>query len=228
MSDLDGLRRQLTALVEVAATRQAEERTTRAKEMQQFDTRHGRFEQVAGAWTSEFVTPRLRALADALPGHGEVEPVRGGRGARVTFGWSEEFPIAASLTVSIVPDVTCEHACVLVEPRLIPMLAGHPSAASQQFDIESAEPPTLGRFLDQEMLAFAGHHLRVREAGSLYQRHALVTDPVCGMTIRPSDAVETYDHDGRHYHFCSASCAVRFRQDPEGCLRASQAIRGGV
>jgi P-type Cu+ transporter len=48
------------------------------------------------------------------------------------------------------------------------------------------------------------------------------TDPVCGMTIAPEDAVATVDHDGRTYHFCAAECARRFRADPGAYLAPSR------
>jgi P-type Cu+ transporter len=48
---------------------------------------------------------------------------------------------------------------------------------------------------------------------------APVTDPVCGMTIAPEDAVATVDHGGRTHHFCAEVCARRFREDPEAFLR---------
>jgi Cu+-exporting ATPase len=41
-----------------------------------------------------------------------------------------------------------------------------------------------------------------------------VTDPVCGMTISPADAVGTVEHGGKLYHFCSDSCIERFRANP--------------
>jgi Cu+-exporting ATPase len=41
-----------------------------------------------------------------------------------------------------------------------------------------------------------------------------VTDPVCGMQIRPEQAVASEEHDGRTFFFCSAGCHERFRADP--------------
>ena len=41
-----------------------------------------------------------------------------------------------------------------------------------------------------------------------------VTDPVCGMEIRPEDAVASEEHEGRTFHFCSPGCHDTFRQDP--------------
>ena len=43
---------------------------------------------------------------------------------------------------------------------------------------------------------------------------ARVLDPVCGMEIDPADAVGTVTHGGRTWHFCSASCLRRFRENP--------------
>ncbi|PYQ54437.1 MAG: copper-transporting ATPase [Acidobacteria bacterium] len=48
-----------------------------------------------------------------------------------------------------------------------------------------------------------------------------VTDPVCGMTIAPEDAVATVTHEGRTYHFCATACERRFREDPEAFVHPS-------
>ncbi|MGH8866621.1 MAG: XdhC family protein [Actinomycetes bacterium] len=41
-----------------------------------------------------------------------------------------------------------------------------------------------------------------------------LSDPVCGMTVRPEDAVAVLSHDGVSYGFCSAGCRTRFTADP--------------
>lgn len=41
-----------------------------------------------------------------------------------------------------------------------------------------------------------------------------VTDPVCGMQIRPQDAVAREEHDGHTFYFCSAGCHDTFLKDP--------------
>ncbi len=46
----------------------------------------------------------------------------------------------------------------------------------------------------------------------------LVTDPVCQMRIKPSEAVATAEHDGTTYYFCSQDCADSFRESPEDYL----------
>lgn len=47
----------------------------------------------------------------------------------------------------------------------------------------------------------------------------LALDPVCGMTIDPSNAAGSYEYQGKTYYFCSTHCVHRFREDPEKFLR---------
>ena len=41
-----------------------------------------------------------------------------------------------------------------------------------------------------------------------------VKDPVCGMEIRPEDAVAMEVHGGQMFHFCSDACHKGFVNDP--------------
>jgi Cu+-exporting ATPase len=43
----------------------------------------------------------------------------------------------------------------------------------------------------------------------------VVTDPVCQMKIKPSEAVASIEHEGTTYYFCSQDCADSFRESPE-------------
>jgi len=43
-------------------------------------------------------------------------------------------------------------------------------------------------------------------------------DPVCGMTLQPGKEVDSQEHGGRTYLFCSDKCAAKFRADPERYL----------
>jgi P-type Cu+ transporter len=42
-----------------------------------------------------------------------------------------------------------------------------------------------------------------------------VKDPVCSMTIDPTDAVGYEDYQGQRYYFCAETCQKAFQQDPE-------------
>jgi len=45
-------------------------------------------------------------------------------------------------------------------------------------------------------------------------------DPVCGMTVDPARAKGQYEHQGKTYYFCAASCRARFIADPARYLAA--------
>jgi YHS domain-containing protein len=47
------------------------------------------------------------------------------------------------------------------------------------------------------------------------EQNETVTDPVCSMKIKASEAVATVEHDGQTYYFCSEDCAESFRESPE-------------
>jgi Cu+-exporting ATPase len=43
----------------------------------------------------------------------------------------------------------------------------------------------------------------------------MAKDPVCGMEIRPDQAVGQSQHAGQTYYFCSNGCKQRFDQNPQ-------------
>jgi Cu+-exporting ATPase len=42
-----------------------------------------------------------------------------------------------------------------------------------------------------------------------------VTDPVCGMTIKSTEAAAEIKHEGKTYFFCSTHCRDEFKQAPQ-------------
>ena len=55
-------------------------------------------------------------------------------------------------------------------------------------------------------------------------------DPVCGMTVDPSNARFALEHDGERYAFCSAGCRTKFEADPDRFLekRAPSEAQAGA
>jgi Cu+-exporting ATPase len=49
----------------------------------------------------------------------------------------------------------------------------------------------------------------------------LERDLVCGMNVNPATAKHLYDHAGKKYYFCCASCAEKFKTDPDKYLSGS-------
>jgi YHS domain-containing protein len=48
------------------------------------------------------------------------------------------------------------------------------------------------------------------------------TDPVCGMTVKKSEAKATFDFKGTTYYFCSSGCKESFAKDPEKYLAKAE------
>ena len=51
-------------------------------------------------------------------------------------------------------------------------------------------------------------------------------DVVCGMSVDPKRAPANAEHAGKTYYFCCASCAAKFRVDPEKYLHAKPTVPG--
>jgi len=52
-----------------------------------------------------------------------------------------------------------------------------------------------------------------------HQTHKeIIIDPVCGMTIESSAVAESFEYHSQQYHFCSSSCASKFKDDPQRYL----------
>ena len=47
-----------------------------------------------------------------------------------------------------------------------------------------------------------------------------VVDPVCGMSAKKSSDYIPYEYEGVEYYFCSEGCLEKFKDDPEGHLKA--------
>jgi Cu+-exporting ATPase len=47
----------------------------------------------------------------------------------------------------------------------------------------------------------------------------MVIDPVCGMSVDPTNSVFHADYKGKTYYFCSADCKAQFQAQPERYLK---------
>jgi len=59
---------------------------------------------------------------------------------------------------------------------------------------------------------------------ALLNARARELDPVCGMTVDPTDAAAREEYKGIPYFFCSDSCRGKFRTDPEAYLTGSKPV----
>jgi P-type Cu+ transporter len=69
------------------------------------------------------------------------------------------------------------------------------------------------KFLEQQAHTPAGH--QHHSSG----REVIVTDPVCGMQVRPDTAAAKHEHGDQTFYFCSHHCLAKFKEDPEKFLK---------
>lgn len=94
-----------------------------------------------------------------------------------------------------------------------------------QFLITEAVRAAAGRVPDAEFTSLPARTLKgipelvglmdVRPVGGSRTADRLVTDPVCGMQLSPSDVVTVTHWQGTSYYFCSQECADAFANSPE-------------
>ena len=53
-------------------------------------------------------------------------------------------------------------------------------------------------------------------------------DPVCGMNVNPATAKHLYQHNGKNFYFCCASCVEKFKAEPAKYLEAKPQPSGLV
>jgi len=79
--------------------------------------------------------------------------------------------------------------------------------------LQSAGQPNVG--------ASRQHDFRAMTPLPIVGATPVAKDPVCGMTVPPSQAAARLEHGGNTYYFCSTGCAGRFKSDPPAFLKAS-------
>jgi Cu+-exporting ATPase len=56
----------------------------------------------------------------------------------------------------------------------------------------------------------------------------MVRDPVCGMEIKPEEAIATRKLDGKEFYFCSESCIKKFDANPHQYIQNSSRPAGSA
>ena len=60
----------------------------------------------------------------------------------------------------------------------------------------------------------------------------MVTDPVCGMTMKVTETKASLMYEGGYYYFCSVGCMAEFQRHPEDYAEElsaeEEAVKGDV
>lgn len=119
------------------------------------------------------------------------------------------------------------------EPTVI--LADEPTA-----NLDSSHGRDIGRLLrqlasdDGVSIVIVSHDERLREIahralwladGQISTLDAMVTDPVCAMTVQPGDTTPHHQHGDITYWFCTPSCRDEFARNPDRFLAPLHDLR---
>jgi Cu+-exporting ATPase len=64
--------------------------------------------------------------------------------------------------------------------------------------------------------------------GGEMERQRSAIDPVCGMSVDPTNSEHRSVHDGETYYFCSEGCKEGFDKDPGKYVGAAKTGRGSA
>jgi P-type Cu+ transporter len=105
-----------------------------------------------------------------------------------------------------VKDPVCGMAVDPAQPR------GKAEHAGQTYYFCS--PGCMHKFVSSPAKYLAADHIATESAPQCSVSTKFNKDPVCGMTVDPSRAASTVEHEGKLYHFCCRGCAEKFKADP--------------
>ncbi len=105
-----------------------------------------------------------------------------------------------------VKDPVCGMAVDPAQPR------GKAEHAGQTYYFCS--PGCMHKFMSSPAKYLAADHIATESAPQSSVSTKFNRDPVCGMTVDPSRAASTVEHEGKLYHFCCRGCAEKFKADP--------------
>lgn len=214
------LEQRLEALLEESRRRRRSRAEGRLLEMLDMEEHLRLYDRVQRDCMKQVVLPRLESLIRVL-GNGSPPEIREKCDRiTVTFYSTKKFPIGADVSVFLAHDPGIENLLVLWKVSIIPILIDYEREASVTSSLAAPDWKALGAFLDERVVRFMSHYLRIHEPDSPYLLIEKVTDPVCGMTIPRTEAAACVDHNNTPYHFCIEACRDLFLKDPDRYVTA--------
>lgn len=179
------------------------------------------FERVAEVVHSAIVRPRCEELARRFA-EVTVEHLAtpGGMYTLCVFHPTDRFPATAVLCVGIALDEDRAKSVLSCSVEFTPALVEYEPADTIAVPLEATPWDDLATWLEAKLLRFVESYLLV-ERHPAYQQDNVHIDPVCGMTVPASVAIETVVYNERTFYFCASSCRERFMGSPELFLKGA-------
>ena len=212
MQKLEEFTKELRARVTAAADAPRWPASDVERYMASFRPRREQFGETARALIATVVRPRLEALARLFPTAritADEQPCR----CSCWFPTSDRFPVTAKVEFAIEHDESVEHLYVRCEVYLMPVFFQFQPHDKLTAPLEQVDEERVSEWVEKRIFEFLATYLR-HDRGADDLDEDLVTDPVCGMRLRRSDAREQADYRGHAYFFCSQECREKFEGKP--------------
>jgi YHS domain-containing protein len=198
----------------IAAAAKAPNWTSAIREgyMGEMGKRLQRYDEVARHMIADLVRPRMLRLAshfstarsDRMP-HSDHSVL--------WFGYCERFPANVKLEFTTEHDERVEHLCVRYELAIAPSFLKFKAHDNLTLPLEAIDDDAITQWVERRMLEFVETYLQI-DRGSTESDEEVVTDPVCAMRFKRTDATAQANYRGHSYFFCSEDCHRRFAADP--------------
>jgi YHS domain-containing protein len=225
MTPIDDLSVAIDDLLMSTIARRKSALCERQDAMRIYEDRRAKFDAKVLSWMRDTVLPRLQILSGKFRHANPAELSENALRAAIHLPRTDEFPVDARINVQVVHDVGFEWARLIFEASIIPILMDYDHEGGLDLDVLGDDTSAVAGFIEDRILRFVADYLRVLDPESFYQKNLLVTDPVCGMTFRRTEAAAMEEFEGRMYHLCTPRCRERFVADPTHYVQMAHTLR---
>ncbi|HEX5104288.1 MAG TPA: YHS domain-containing protein [Pirellulaceae bacterium] len=213
MSDLQTFRRELKARTAAAGKAPSWRSADFDHYMADLQPRRTFFDDTAGTLIAVEIRPRLEALVEQFPG---ARIMREGQAYRCAcwFAQSDRFPVTAKLEFDVEHDKSLQHLYVCSEICLMPVFWNFQPHDKLTLRLDEVDQQRVADWIEQRIFEFLDVYL-LHDRGTDDLEEDIVSDPVCGMRLRRSEAREAAEYRGHAYFFCASDCREKFQANPE-------------
>lgn len=213
MQDLSEFSKLIEERIAEAKKQPAWEPSTHDRYMSGMGARHEQFRQLAARLIETVIRPRVQVLAGHFRNAQVTSPEQAMHCA-CWFGYAERFPANVKLELVVDHDDRIETFIVRYEMSVIPAFIKYEPHDMLRVAIDAVDEGTVAQWVESKVLDFLSDYLRLDRGQTDFDDETVV-DPVCGMRIARSAAVEHSQYAGHPYHFCSVECRKRFEANPK-------------
>lgn len=179
--------------------------------MAKVSTRRRRFEQLAKQLCDDVIQPRIEGLAGYFPNTSLLDS-DSDRHRTIRFEYCDRFPASTRVAFAVEHDVDFNHAAVCFDVLMRPLFVRLNDHDRMTRPLADLTEPSVAVWVESRLLEFLDAYLRIDRLRDEFE-DAAVTDPVCGMRIRPSSAAASDSYFGHPYFFCSQACLRLFQAE---------------